>query len=95
MSISPYQFQPQNRKNSDSSWKSVSEADDESETELEANLAAMNRLTNNVSVWCKCDFCKKMPVNKECLCYTEIDDIRLKKLDEGELYYHKYTIVIK
>ena len=87
MSISPYQYEPKSRKISDSSWKTLSDEEEESESELETNLTVMNRLSKDVSTWCKCFECKKMPVNKECLCCTEIDEIRLKKLDEGKEFY--------
>ena len=87
MSISPYQYEPKSRKISDSSWKTLSDEEEESESELETNLTVINRLSKDVYTWCKCFECKNMPVNKECLCCTEIDEIRLKKLDEGKEFY--------
>ena len=66
--ISPYQFESKNISNSESSWTTVNTDEEESDTEVEQNLAILNRMAEEVSVWCKCSHCKTMPVNKEYLC---------------------------
>ena len=90
MSISPYQYEPINKnynkksEDSDDEWEDI---DEESEGEQTASAdldeEKLKRLECSPSVWCKCNCCKTMPVNRECLCCTEIDDIKYNKLSEG------------
>ena len=35
-----------------------------------------NRTATNLHEWCKCGQCKPMPSQKECLCCTEIDEVK-------------------
>jgi len=95
MSIAPYSFEPakkkvskkgkRNENESDDEWEDVSSNDDEP-TLLQENdhvdelLEKINRLDVNSTEWCKCNLCVVMPVNRECLCCAEVDEIRLDKL---------------
>ena len=92
MSVLPYQFEP--RHNSvgevdEGELSSVSGDDDgdsdnssEFEEELAMGLNKLNRIDADVTSCCYCGHCKKMPVNRECLCCREIDQIKLQ-LSEG------------
>ena len=65
------------------------EGDDEvieATTDLEEHLQRLSRIDSKPSVWCKCKYCKTMPVNWECLCCVEIDEIKYKKLSKGMNY---------
>ena len=99
MSVLPYQFEPEKKKHSkkgegddsDDSWEDVESendiVDETRENELETNLTTLNRIQLGVKVWCKCGECKTMPVNRECLCCHEIDDIKFKKLSDGKVLF--------
>ena len=92
MSVQPYQFEPTKKNlskssdeqhSSDDGWEDVSDNDAgsvDNET-LENKMATLNRVEVSVEVWCKCSLCQTMPVNRECLCCHEIDEIRLTKLN--------------
>lgn len=85
MSIAPYQFEPikqEKEANSDSEWEDIEDV--ESDTELEGRIVTLNRSEGDPSRWCKCDMCETMPVNRECLCCAEIDEIKYKKLSDGK-----------
>ncbi|XP_057316775.1 uncharacterized protein LOC130657793 [Hydractinia symbiolongicarpus] len=77
MSANPYQFEPQKKvinnhdDDSNGSWEDIPEEVGEQEPQN-------NRLHVEPSEWCKCLFCCTMPVNRECLCCIEIDEIKLR-----------------
>ena len=64
-------------------WEVVNWDYEENSNEIR-NLGKI-RLEIDVRLWCncKCSFCKIMPVNRECLCCVEIDEIKFKKLSDG------------
>ena len=70
MSVVPYQFEPLNKnskRGKDSTeWEDVNWDYEENSNEIR-NLGKI-RLEIDVRLWCKCSFCKIMPVNRECLC---------------------------
>ena len=51
-----------------------------SDKELIDNCQTEKRKNVEVERWCKCNGCKKMKTNRECLCCVEIDEIKYKKL---------------
>lgn len=82
--IKPYQFEPKRTDEDDDSNESDSdnyniENENESveEEEMRGRLARLGRAERgDETSWCKCNKCKKMIVNKECLCCQEIDKIK-------------------
>ena len=104
MSVLPYQFEPSKKisnKSGDSNdeWEDVSDDDgevaplEEDIEQLENRMSVLNRVdVADTTQWCKCNSCSTMPVNRECLCCTEIDEIRIKKLTDGMFY--KISIII-
>ena len=77
---------------SDGEWEDVDEIE-EVETSrdimatdaLEEKLNVLNRLEADLSAWCRCSNCKVMPMNRECLCCHEIDEIEQRKFSNGML----------
>ncbi|XP_057305320.1 uncharacterized protein LOC130642248 [Hydractinia symbiolongicarpus] len=80
MSANPYQFEPQKKvinnhdDDSNGSWEDIPDCPEEVGEQEPQN----NRLHVEPSEWCKCLFCRTMPVNRECLCCIEIDEIKLR-----------------
>ena len=105
MSVSPYQYEPINKnykkksEGSDDEWEDINEESEDEQTESAdldgQNLDSLKRLECSPSVWCKCNCCKTMPVNRECLCCTEIDAIKYNKLSEGMFCIYIYNLYIK
>ena len=95
MSVSPYQFEPIKKiekEKSDDEWEDIE--DDDSEEEISNELTDLDiskkstRLTCDVNVWCKCSHCHVMTVSRECLCCTEIDEIKFQKLSKGMIFFN-------
>ena len=76
MSVSPYQFEPVKKKkksDSDDEWEDIEDVEGDDEVvevtaDLEEHLQRLSRIDSEPSGWCKCKYCKTMPVNQECLC---------------------------
>ena len=92
--VLPYQFEPEKKhiktNSSDDEWEDVNSSDDNEvdEVELEQHLSTLNRTLADKSVWCKCEECEAMPVNRECLCCHEIDEIKYKKISNGKSFFN-------
>ena len=78
---------------SDDEWEDVSDSEKEIEIlqeateEIEEKMSTLNRVDMaDATQWCKCNSCSTMPVNRECLCCTEIDEIKYKKLTDGTFF---------
>ena len=89
MSINTYQFEPvrkykeKTNLTSDYEWEDIEDGLDTSE-DVGENPA--DRVYSEPLTWCICSACKTMPVNRECLCCTEIDEIKFKKLSDGMIF---------
>ena len=68
-------------------WEDVEDIDDDKQIcdKLNEISVKQSRLELPREQWCKCGYCDVMPINKECLCCTEVDDIKFKKLSKGLL----------
>ena len=98
MSIQSYLFEPvkknknESKKTEDSDnngWETVSKSENKHESndcsvEQEELVKKIRRVVLETKECCKCGMCVKMPINRECLCCNEIDELKLKKLNTGE-----------
>ena len=93
MSVRPYQFEPlkkcsENAEEDCGDKGETSNPGKNNERNLETQLSLASRMNfNSVKEWCTCGYCSVMPMNRECLCCGEIDDIVSKKLSDGILIY--------
>ena len=55
---------------------------------LDTQLLLIHRMNlNSVKGWCTCGYCSVMPINRECLCCREIDDMVSERLSDVILIY--------
>ena len=99
MSVLSYQFEPVETKksgrqdSSDRGWEDIEELD-ENKPDTSVSLLKLNRITCELSVWCKCSCCATMPVNRECLCCVDINDIKYQKLSDCKNYSRSILYVV-
>lgn len=86
-SVEPYSFEPLKKELNRIEKSLKKKVKVRSDEELVDLCSGEKRKDADVSRWCKCKHCKRMETSRECLCCTEIDEIKYKKLSGNEMLF--------